>query len=204
MDDSLSVFNEQQLLSHKMKENLIDINHQAIEELFDQYSILDYTQDETLQSSISISISGSKDSPAVKEIGIQTEPCILLPMGDVDRRYEPVFTTDSNQSTKPVSTAKTCKKKTTKNWSSKYHWQILGNISSMTTCVIDKQYQFLSKFRFNNSLTNIVTKLLPSILLATMITFYLLTGSTIIDKNVNSTTLTDLIMVSTDVIFQSL
>jgi hypothetical protein len=173
------------------------INPQAIEESYDQDLILDYTHDETQQSSSSIS--NSKDSPIVKEVGIQTEPFIPLSMANIDQTHESIAVSYSNEPTKDVPMSTNCKKKRNNTWSSNYHGQILKAISSKATFIIGKQCKFWSRFRF----TNIITKLFPSILLVTMITFYLLSGSTIINKDGNSMTLTNLHMGSIDVVFQS-
>jgi hypothetical protein len=92
-----------------------------------------------------------------------------------------------------------CKKKRNNTWSSNYHGQILKAISSKATFIIGKQCKFWSRFRF----TNIIKKLFPSILLVTMINFYVLTGLTTTNTDVNSMTLTNLHMTSIDVVFQS-
>jgi hypothetical protein len=176
-----------------MKENLPAINHQAIEEPCDEHLILDRTQDEKPQSL------RVKDSPIVKEVGIQTEPFIPLSMANIDQTHELINGSYSDEPIKEVPAWTNCKTKRNNTWSSNGHGQILKAISSKATFIIGKQCKFWSRFRF----TNISTKLFTSILLTTIIIFHLLSGSTIVNKGVNSMTLTNLHMISIDVIFQN-
>jgi hypothetical protein len=203
----------------QLSKDLPDINNQEIkytcpvlmvndaqvdkssQEVFDQQSLLDNTQDEKHQSSISIP--DLKDFPTVKEVGIQTEPPFSTSMANIDQKHKSIAMTDSNQSTKYVPTSTIRKKMRTCIWPSKYHLQILEDISSTATSIIDKQYKFWSRFRVNNSFTYDFTKFMLSIVLATIITYHLLTGSIFTDKDANSMTLTNLHMLSIDEIRQS-
>jgi len=230
MDEPTSVLNEEPLLPHDREESeksisshheenklqltkdLPDNNNQEIEytcpalmvndvqvdkssqEVSEQQLLLDNTQDEKHQSSILIP--DSNDRATIKDVGTQTEPSISIPTAKFGQTYKSIDMTYSNQPIKYVPTSTIRKNKRTYNWLSKY--QLLEDISSTATSVIGKQHKLFSRFRVNNSFTCVFTKLLPF-----MIIYYLLIGSKISDKDVNSVTLTKLHNGSTDIIYES-
>jgi Tudor domain len=166
--------------------------------MVDQQVFFDNTQKEKHQSFISIS--DSKYFPTVKEVGIQTELSFSTSMANIDQRHKSIVMTYSNQLTKYVPTSTIRKKKRTCTWPSKYQLQILEDISSTTASIIDKQYKFWSRFRVNNSFTYVFTKLLPLILLAIMLSYHLMIGSSLTCQNPYSATITKIHRIPIDII----
>jgi hypothetical protein len=173
----------------------------SLHEVFDQQLFVDKTQDNKHQSLIVIA--NSKDITTVKEVDIETGSFISSSMVHIEQRPKPIVLTNFNRLTKYHRTPTICAKKRMNTCSLKFPHQIRQHILLKIISVIDKQHNFWSRLRFNNSFTYAFMKLLLFILSAIMIYHHLATGPTITDKNIDFMTIPKLHRISIKVIHQS-
>jgi hypothetical protein len=151
-------------------------------ELIEQQLIFDKTQVDEQQSSI-LALD-SNDFLMVMDAYTQTEPSSVIMSVDMDPRHQLIDMMYSTKSIRYFPTPTIRKKKKTCNWSLKYPLQILADITSTTPFIINKEYKSWSRFRATYSFVYAYMKFILYILLATMIIYHQLTGSTITDTNV--------------------
>jgi hypothetical protein len=126
-----------------------------------------------------------QDLPTGKGAGTQTESSIYPSTATINPKHESIDMAYLSQPAGNVQPLTICKKRSS-TWSSKYHWHIQKDISSVTTYIVNQQHTFWSRFRFNNASNYVFIQFLLSTLLIVMIICQLSTGSMINEMHVNS------------------
>jgi hypothetical protein len=125
---------------------------------------------------------------ATKEAGTQTESFIPVSIVHVNRSQKQMVMHDFSQSTKYHRIPTIGTKKRMSKCSSKFSKLIPHHLLTTLFSVFGKQYNYCSRFRFNNSFAYTYMKFILIILFAIMTHYHLLTESTFIDKSIDSIT----------------